>query len=144
MYRWRAAQPTVSALPWDGLQIGGCGCCSGRGHGLTYRSLKWRPYHSNGPGRVQASTMRSCASWNRLRDWVGSSWNVWYSAPMPRTKPEMTRPPEMTSSMAISSATRSGWSRSEIALPRTAIFPLVCGTSAAATTSGAGMRPYAV
>ena len=48
---------------------------------------------------------------------------------MPHTKPEMTWPPEMHVQHGDLLATRSGWSRSEIALPRTAIFPLVCGTS---------------
>ena len=38
---------------------------------------------------------------------------------MPRTKPETRRPSVRWSSIAISSATRSGWSRMPIALPRT-------------------------
>ena len=60
---------------------------------------------------------------------------------MPRTKPLMMRPPETTSSRATSSATRSGWSRSEIALPRIAILQVVRGTSSAAITFGDGMFP---
>src|SRR5881397_929447 len=43
-----------------------------------------------------------------------------YSALMPRTKPEITRPPETTSSMAISSAMRRGFSRRGSPLPRIA------------------------
>jgi hypothetical protein len=69
--------------------------------------------------------------------------NEWYSAPMPRTKPEMILPPEMTSSMATSSATRSGWSRSGSALPKMAIWQVVRGMSTAAITFGAGISPYA-
>jgi hypothetical protein len=65
-----------------------------------------------------------------------------YSALMPRTKPEMTRPPEATSSMAISSATRSGLSRSGNPLPRIAIFArVVRRTSMAAITLGLGIVP---
>ena len=32
---------------------------------LTYCRLKWSPWKANGPGSVQARTIRSCASWNR-------------------------------------------------------------------------------
>ena len=41
--------------------------------------------------------------------------------PVPRTKPEMMRPPEITSSIAISSATRTGFACSGSALPITPI-----------------------
>ena len=37
--------------------------------------------------------------------------------PVPRTKPEMMRPPEITSSIATSSATRTGLACSGSALP---------------------------
>ncbi|HXC84139.1 MAG TPA: hypothetical protein VNV62_19995 [Trebonia sp.] len=61
---------------------------------------------------------------------------------MPRTKPEMILPPEITSSMATSSAMRSGWSRSGSALPRIAIWQLVCGIRTPAITLGEGIMPY--
>jgi hypothetical protein len=61
---------------------------------------------------------------------------------MPRTNPEITRPPDTTSSMAISSAMRSGFSRRGRPLPRMAIFVrLVRRTSMAAITFGLGMVP---
>ena len=41
---------------------------------------------------------------------------------MPRTKPEINRPPVMLSIMACSSASVSGWVRSGMALPRIAIL----------------------
>ena len=34
-YRRSATKPMVSMLPEPGIQIGGCGCCNGRGQGLT-------------------------------------------------------------------------------------------------------------
>ena len=61
---------------------------------------------------------------------------------MPRTKPETIRPPETTSSIAISSAMRSGFSRSGSPLPRMAILArVVRRTSIAAITLGLGMVP---
>ena len=86
--------------------------------------------------------MRSCASRKRSRLVAGFIVKLWYSGPMPRTKPQMTLPPLMTSIIATSSATRSGWSRSGVALPRMAIFALcVRATRYEAMTSGEGMRP---
>ena len=41
------------------IQIGGWGCCSGRGQILTYRSWVYFPLKLNGSGRVQACMMRS-------------------------------------------------------------------------------------
>jgi hypothetical protein len=65
-----------------------------------------------------------------------------YSGPIPRTKPEITRPPDTTSSIAISSAMRSGFSRNGRPLPRMAIFArLVRLTSMAAITFGLGIVP---
>jgi hypothetical protein len=73
---------------------------------------------------------------------VGFTPSEKYSAPIPRTKPEMTRPPEATSSIAISSAMRSGFSRRGRPLPRMAIFArLVRRTSMAAMTFGLAMVP---
>ena len=44
------------------------------------------------------------------------------SVATPRTKPEMTRPRDITSSMAISSATRTGLSRWGKGVPRMQIL----------------------
>jgi hypothetical protein len=61
---------------------------------------------------------------------------------MPRTKPDTSRPSVRWSSIAISSATRSGWSRMPIALPRTmTLAVLVRRASAAAMMFGDGIRP---
>ena len=61
---------------------------------------------------------------------------------MPRTNPETIRPPEATSSMAISSAMRSGFSRSGRPLPRMAMRArVVRRTSMAAITLGLGIVP---
>ena len=61
---------------------------------------------------------------------------------MPRTKPDTMRPPETTSSIAISSAMRRGFSRSGSPLPRIAIFARdVRRTSIAAITLGLGIVP---
>src|SRR3954464_9852839 len=62
--------------------------------------------------------MRSCASWKRSCEKVGLTPKVWYSAPIPRTKPVIRRPPLMTSIIACSSATISGCERSGSAPPR--------------------------
>ena len=60
------------------------------------------------------------------------------STAVPRTKPEMMRPPEMQSSMAISSAMRMG-SLTAITLPRMAILVLrvtLAMTAASMLTAG--------
>jgi hypothetical protein len=68
--------------------------------------------------------------------------NEWYSAPIPRTKALMMRPPLMTSIIATSSATRMGWSRSGSALPTSAILTRrVRATSMLAMILGAGISP---
>jgi hypothetical protein len=86
--------------------------------------------------------MRSWASSNRDRDRVGLIECAKYSQPMPRTKPETRRPSVRWSSIAISSATRSGLPRIGIALPSTMIFArLVRRASAAAMMFGDGMIP---
>src|ERR1700722_10493163 len=71
--------------------------------------------------------IRSCASLNRDRDFTGLMECAKYSQPMPRTNPESTRPPDIRSSMAISSATRSGLRRIPMALPSTMMGALVVG-----------------
>ena len=56
--------------------------------------------------------------------------------------PVMSRPPVMTSSIACSSASVSGCSRRQKALPRMAIFAsFVRRDSAAAITTGEGISP---
>ena len=86
--------------------------------------------------------MRSWASAKRSVESAGGTGLLKYSQPMPRTKPEMMRPPEMTSSMAISSATRSGLPCSGMALPITPIgMCFVRCTSIAAMMLGEGMVP---
>ncbi len=78
----------------------------------------------------------------RSRECTGLSPWLKYSQPMPRTKPETTRPRERWSSIAISSATRSGYWCSPIALPRTMTFAFfVRRASAAAMMFGAGIIP---
>ena len=72
-------------------------------------------------------------------DSVGSLPADTYSAPMARTWPEMIRPPESTSSIAISSATLSGLRWSGSALPTTPIrMRLVRAARYAAHRLGAG------
>lgn len=64
---------------------------------------------------------------------------------MPRTKPEISRPPVMLSIIEYSSATVSGLVRSGSALPRIAIFAFeVRRASAEAVTIGDGISPYVV
>ena len=64
--------------------------------------------------------------------------------PVPRTKPEMIRPPEITSSIAISSATRIGLPCSGSALPITPIrMRSVFATRYDAMMFGLGIVPYA-
>jgi hypothetical protein len=64
---------------------------------------------------------------------------------MPRTKPLIKRPPLITSIIACSSATVSGWERRGKALPRMAILTrFVFLARAEAVTIGEGIRPYAV
>jgi hypothetical protein len=76
------------------------------------------------------------------RENVGSRSNEKYSQPMPRTKPEMMRPRVTTSSMAISSATRSGFARSGRPFPRIAIFAFfVRRANIPAMMFGEGIRP---
>ena len=57
---------TVSGLAVPGTMIGGCGFCSGSAHGLTTRYWKCLPSQRNGPGRVQAAMMKSCAFFEAL------------------------------------------------------------------------------
>ena len=86
--------------------------------------------------------IRSCASQKRSRECAGLARSEWYSMPVPRTKPEMMRPPEITSSIATDSATRSGFSCSGSALPMmpTRIFS-VRATMCEAITFGSGIVP---
>ena len=77
------------------------------------------PSQANGPGSVHALRIRSCASQKRSREVLGSMPYEKYSLPVPRTNPEIIRPPEMTSSIAISSATRIGLPCSGSAFPIT-------------------------
>src|SRR5262249_578482 len=75
----------------------------------------------------------------------GSMLGAKYRQPIPRTNPESTRPPDIRSSIAISSATRSGLPRMPIALPSTMIRACsVRRASAAAMMFGEGIRPYAL
>jgi len=65
-----------------------------------------------------------------------------YSGPPPITMPAMSRPLLITSSMANSSATRSGGLYSGKALPTTAIFAcFVRCVNAPAITFGDGINP---
>ena len=54
--------------------------------------------------------MRSCASSKRSRLWTGLTLLARLSTPPPRTKPEISRPREMQSIIASSSASRKGLS----------------------------------
>ncbi len=99
---------------------------------------------SNGPGVVHALMMRSCASQKRSRDVAGLKRVEWYSMPVPRTNPEMMRPPEITSSIATDSATLSGFPCSGSAFPMTPIRrSFVRATMCDAITFGSGIVPYA-
>ena len=86
--------------------------------------------------------IRSWASLKRARDLTGLMLCAKYSQPMPRTNPESTRPLDRWSSIAISSATRSGLPRMPMALPSTMIRARsVRRASAAAMMFGDGIRP---
>ena len=86
--------------------------------------------------------IRSCASLNRDRDLVGLIECAKYSQPIPRTNPESTRPLDSRSSIAISSATRSGLPRMPMALPSTMMRACwVRRVKAAAMMFGDGIRP---
>ena len=78
--------------------------------GLTARKLKCLPSQRKGPGVVQVLISRSWHSSKRSRFSTGFMLVDTVSTPVPRTIPEMTRPPEMTSIIAISSARRTGFS----------------------------------
>ena len=79
---------------------------------------------------------------NRDRDFVGLIECPKYSQPIPLTNPESTRPPDSRSSIAISSATRSGFPLMPMALPSTMIRAReVRRASAAAMRFGDGMSP---
>jgi hypothetical protein len=75
-------------------------------------------------------------------EWTGLVPNEKYSDPTPRTKPVMSRPPVMTSIIACSSASVSGFSRRQKAFPRIAMrLSRVRRASAEAVTTGEGIRP---
>src|SRR5260370_115163 len=112
----------VSSLPIPGTQMGGCGFCSGNSHGFTYLNWKCLPSQLNGPGSVQVRTIRSCDSSKRSRLTTGLRLVAQCSTPIPRTKPEMILPPENRSSIATSSASRTGFSHSAIVLPSSRIL----------------------
>ena len=89
--------------------------------------------------------IRSCASQKRSRAVLGLIPYEWYSMPVPSTKPEMIRPPDMTSSIAMSSAIRSGLEWALRMLPITPIrIRSVWAATQAAGRFGLGMFPYAV
>ena len=82
--------------PCDGIQIGGCGFWYGRGQRFTYCDVVVPALErERARARSTRSTIRSCASWKRSCEKVGLTPKVWYSAPMPRTKPLISRPPLM-------------------------------------------------
>ena len=109
---------------------------------FTYGMWKCLPCHSNGPGSVQALMITSCASQKRSRAVTGLIPYEWYSIPVPRTKPEMIRPPDITSSIAMSSAVRCGVRWALRMLPITPIrIRSVCAAIHAAGRFGFGMFP---
>ena len=112
---------TDSGLPVPGNHTGGCGFCIGTTHGLTIRCGQYSPSQRNGPGVVQHFTIRSWASSKRGRFSVGGYPACSVSTAVPRTKPDMMRPPLMQSSIAISSAILTG-SLTAITFPSMAIF----------------------
>ena len=65
---------------------------------------------------------RSWHSSNRSRFSTGLTLVDTVSTPVPRTIPEMTRPPEITSIIAISSASRTGFSWMGRMLPSSRIL----------------------
>jgi len=98
--------------------------------------------NANGPVSVQARITRSWASWWRSNENDGLTPIEKYSLPTPRTKPVISRPPVMQSIIACSSASVSGCSRRQNALPRMAILTSrVRRASADAITTGDGISP---
>src|SRR5260370_814981 len=76
---------------------------------LTWRWWKYFPSQLKGPSwLVHALTIRSCASQKRAIMCAGRWVPADISYGTPRTNPHSRRPPEDTSTIAISSATRPG------------------------------------
>jgi hypothetical protein len=70
-----------------------------------------RPFHANGFGSCHAFMIRSWASWYLSRSELGFwPYAKHVSIGVPTGKPAISRPPEMQSSIANSSATRIGGS----------------------------------
>jgi hypothetical protein len=90
------------------ITSGGCGFCSGRGQIDTWRNWKCSPSQPNGSGSVHALRMSAIASRWRDHDASGGMLYAMYSCGMPRIRPATRRPPLMQSSIAYSSATRTG------------------------------------
>lgn len=103
----RAAQSSDSWLVVTGTHTGGCGCCTGRGQIATSRYVQNFPVYEK-TSSVYASLMISHASSNRARESARLTLYALYSRGMPRATPEIRRPPDRQSSIASSSASRSG------------------------------------
>ena len=85
--------------------------------------------------------MMSIDSRNRARAVDGFTALAQYSMPVPSGNATRSRPPDITSSMAYSSARRFGYSKFG-GVPNTLIRPFVWGMSAAAVMFGAGFMQY--
>ncbi len=87
--------------------------------------------------------MMSSDSRKRARAVAGFTAFAQYSMPVPSGNATRSRPPDMTSSMAYSSASRFGYSKFG-GVPNTLTQPFVWGMSAAAVRFGAGFIVYCV
>ena len=112
-----AASRALPSLP-TGVQTGGCGSWYGRGQTLTERYWKCVPSQLNGPScEVIAFRIKSCASQKRSTRSAGFVLAGEISNGTPLTKPISSRPREITSIVAYSSATRIGSLRLPIGMP---------------------------
>ena len=100
-------------------QNSGRGCWYGRGQMLTCGWVKNLPSQLNGPSCVvSAFSIRSIASHSRSRMRIGLASPDTISVAPDLTKPISSRPFEMTSIVAYSSAIRTGSGRTVTSVPR--------------------------
>ena len=88
--------------------MGGCGFWIGCDQQFTHRSWLYLPSKAKGSSLAHAFMIRSCASPYLSRVRVDLAVAEVRVIGVPTGEPAMSRPPEITSSMANSSATRIG------------------------------------
>ena len=104
---------------------------------LTWGWVKNWPSQLNGPScEVSAFSIRSIASHSRSRSRIGFASPEAISVPPDFTKPICKRPFEITSSVAYSSATRTGSGRTVTSVPRLKILAFFVIRATIAVTSG--------